>query len=51
MPVAQNGEPTFRKPLRLWPGVAAAVLLLFAELLKEFPEQVRKTPVKKRRPL
>ena len=23
-----SNEPTFRKPLRLWPGVAAAVLLV-----------------------
>jgi outer membrane protein assembly factor BamB len=30
MTPAQNGEPTSRKPLRLWPGVALAVLLLLA---------------------
>ncbi len=28
MTIAQTNEPTPRKPLRLWPGVAAAVLLL-----------------------
>lgn len=28
MAIAQSDEPTPRKPLRLWPGVAAAVLML-----------------------
>ena len=28
MPIAQTDEPTSRKPLRVWPGVAAVVLLL-----------------------
>ena len=27
MTIAQTGQPSPRKPLRLWPGVAAAVLL------------------------
>ncbi len=30
MTIAQTDKPTPRKPLRLWPGVAAAVLLLLA---------------------
>ena len=28
MTVMQNNEPTARKPLRLWPGVVAALLLI-----------------------
>ena len=30
MDIAQTGQPTLRKPLRLWPGVAAVVLLFLA---------------------
>src|SRR2546422_7403020 len=33
MTVAQTDEPTPRKPLRLWPGVAAAVLLLLVRFV------------------
>lgn len=33
MTIAQTAAPTPRKPLRLWPGVAAAVLLLLVRLI------------------
>jgi outer membrane protein assembly factor BamB len=33
MAIAQTDEPTLRKPLRLWPGVAAAVLLLLVRIM------------------
>jgi outer membrane protein assembly factor BamB len=33
MTIAQSDEPTLRKPLRLWPGVAAAVLLVLVRLV------------------
>src|SRR3989442_15598770 len=33
MTTAQTDEPTPRKPLRLWPGVAAAVLLLLVRFV------------------
>lgn len=36
MTMNQTNEPTPRKPLRLWPGVAAAVLILVARLVVPF---------------
>ena len=33
MSIAESDEPTSRKPLRLWPGVVAAVLLLLIRLV------------------
>ena len=33
MNIAQTTEPTSRKPLRLWPGMAAAVLLVVVRLM------------------
>ncbi len=33
MTLARSGEPVSQKPLRLWPGVAAAVLLCFVRFL------------------
>ncbi len=33
MAIAKNDEPTIRKPLRLWPGVVAAVLLLLVRFV------------------
>jgi hypothetical protein len=33
MTIAQTDEPTQRKPLRLWPGVVAAVLLVLARFV------------------
>ena len=34
MTIAQTDEPTLQKPLRLWPGVVVAVLLLLAQVCR-----------------
>jgi hypothetical protein len=36
MPLVQSADPTPRKPLRLWPGVAAAALLVSARVVALF---------------
>ncbi len=45
MPIAHTDEPTLRKPLRLWPGVLAVVLLWLAAVVASLMPAARASRV------